>query len=145
LNNELARHLSRRARRNLADLDAVAAAAHLLSERPIDLLIATLGAEVVQAHLNRLTGFAMLVTDPALTAGEDRIKIDAETLLGGYLREMPPDKTAKLKRGPVVPKGNHGKSLSDLGLTKKESSEAQLLSKLKEEDPEKHEAVRWRQ
>jgi hypothetical protein len=41
-----------------------------------------------------------------------------------------------LKRGPVVPTGNHGgkpPTLSDLGITKKESSRAQKLAALPDE------------
>jgi len=64
------------------------------------------------------------------------IKIDAETMLGGYLKEGPKATGVRTLGGgtgaggtmqepPAIP------TLGDLGLTKKLSSEAQMLAELK--------------
>ncbi len=74
------------------------------------------------------------------------IKTDAEALLGEFLSAA--DDT---RGGDHTSKDWQSKSsreeplLADLGLSKKESSEAQLLARLKASDPEKFEAVRTRQ
>ncbi len=76
------------------------------------------------------------------------IKVDAETLLGEFLAKAE-------KAGPAHSKGGGSKgskrepllgappTLSVLGLSKKESSEAQLLAKLKADAPEQHAAVHY--
>ena len=66
------------------------------------------------------------------------IKIEALRLLGGMLQATERAKGA-LKQGPVVPQENHGDvpTLSDLHLSKKESSVAQRIASLPEEEFEK--------
>lgn len=72
-----------------------------------------------------------------------RVKVDAMTMLGDYLR-VNTKNHGRLKQGPVVPKRNCGEppKLADVGISKKESSLAQKLSVMAERDPEKHAEVR---
>ncbi len=72
------------------------------------------------------------------------IKTDAEALLGEFLAGA--DKAKGGNPNLPTPTEREGvATLESLGLTYKESSEAQLLAKLKASDPEKFEAVRTRQ
>jgi hypothetical protein len=72
------------------------------------------------------------------------VKIDAMTLMGEML------KAAEKNQGAVPGKtGSKGKpvldttpTLADLGIGKKESSDAQALADMKQSDPETHEEVR---
>ncbi len=73
------------------------------------------------------------------------IKTDAETLLGGFLakaeKAKPPSGKGQRKTDRRSPNRTDGApTLAELGLSKKESSEAQLLARLKTEAPEQYEA-----
>jgi len=72
------------------------------------------------------------------------IKVDATTMLGEFLKEAPKATGAK-GVGPIaVPDEyrNGAPTLADIGISKKESANAQTLADIKEEDPELHEKVR---
>jgi len=74
------------------------------------------------------------------------IKIDAEVLLGGFLKETEKNTGAK-GVGPIaVPDGyrNETPTLEELGVTKKLSAEAQALHTIAEEQPEQVEAIKER-
>jgi predicted phage tail protein len=77
-----------------------------------------------------------------------RIKVDALTLMGEFLREAPKNRGTAGKGRPVLgaPKIGAPKdptpTLAALGVTFQESSEAQALAVLKDEDPDLHEKVR---
>jgi len=75
------------------------------------------------------------------------IKVDAETLLGEFLETSDKNSGAKgsiVSGNKRVPLKDSAPTLADLGLTKKESSEAQMLARVKREAPEQHAAVRSR-
>ena len=64
-------------------------------------------------------------------------------LLGGYLEKAEKHPPGPDKEEDPCPAGRDlPPTIADLGLTYKESSEAQLLARLKAEAPEQHEAVR---
>lgn len=73
------------------------------------------------------------------------VVVDATALLGDFLREMEKNKGAKgskvtgARREPVK---DTTPTLESAGITKKESSVAQRLSRLKEEEPKRFEKVR---
>lgn len=73
------------------------------------------------------------------------IKIDAEVLLGGFLKATEKNTGAK-GVGPIaVPDGYHNApTLEELGVTKKLSAEAQALHTIAEEQPEQVEAIKTR-
>jgi hypothetical protein len=82
------------------------------------------------------------------------IKIDARTLMGEFLQAAPKNKgTAGQLKGAGPGRGKTGSTkkvppvsgpptLADLGIDRKDSSEAQALATLKKEAPELHEEVR---
>lgn len=74
------------------------------------------------------------------------VKIDAMTLMGEMLKatpKAPAGRPAKEKIGsPAEPISMAPPTLADLGISKKESSAAQALAKIKEAAPEVHEQVR---
>jgi len=54
--------------------------------------------------------------------------------MGEFLKAMPKNEGA-LKRGPVVPDGNHGEpTLASIGITKKQSHVAQKLAEIPEDE-----------
>lgn len=79
-------------------------------------------------------------------AHADSIRLQAETMLGEYIRDAP-------KRGPEHSTGGGSKgsrrkplpdappTLADAGLTKRQSSEAQFLADLAKEKPEEHQKI----
>jgi site-specific DNA-methyltransferase (adenine-specific) len=74
------------------------------------------------------------------------VKVDATTLMGEYLKAGPKNE-GHLKRGPVVPNRNHGElvpppTLAELGISKKQSAQAQALATVKEKAPELHARIR---
>ena len=76
-----------------------------------------------------------------------KIVVDAETLLGEFLEKAPKNiGTAGLGRptlgGTKKEPPKDVPTLAEVGLTKKESAEAQLLSKVAKERPKDHEAIR---
>jgi hypothetical protein len=70
------------------------------------------------------------------------VKIDAQTLLGEFLKTAPknkggqPSKRTGARKTPVPP------TYTDVGIGKSEAKDARLLADLKQEDPDLHEAVR---
>jgi N6-adenosine-specific RNA methylase IME4 len=71
------------------------------------------------------------------------IRIDAMRLLGEFMKENPKNTGARGIGTSAVPSGNHTPpTLADLGLTKKESSQSQLLSKLANDAPKQFQAIR---
>lgn len=63
------------------------------------------------------------------------VRLLAQRQMGEFLAETPKN-TGQLKRGPVVPQGDHGDrpTLSSMGITKKESATAQRLAVMPEEE-----------
>ena len=70
-------------------------------------------------------------------------KIDAEVLLGKFLKETEKNQGAKGIGKSAVPDGNRTlpPTLEELGVTKKLSAEAQALHTIAEEQPEQVEAI----
>lgn len=69
------------------------------------------------------------------------IKVDAERLLGGFLKETP-KASGSLRRGTHKEPRADTPTLADLGLTKKQSAASQLLHTIAEEAPEEFAAIR---
>jgi ParB family chromosome partitioning protein len=78
------------------------------------------------------------------------VKIDAQTMLGEFLARQPknkgasgskpaPGKLTGTKREPVM---DATPTLASVGISKKESAEAQKLARIKVENPERHAAMR---
>lgn len=70
------------------------------------------------------------------------IKIDAMTLMGEFLKAAEKNTGAKGIGTSAVPEENRTPTLADVGITKKESSNAQALAAIKEKAPEVHEQIR---
>jgi site-specific DNA-methyltransferase (adenine-specific) len=76
------------------------------------------------------------------------VVIDAQTMMGELLKAGPKNTGAKGRRGGGTrgskkePRVDAPSTLSELGIGKKESSDAQALARLKEEAPEAYEEVR---
>lgn len=88
------------------------------------------------AHAAEIYAKRQKMSDEAIGHAHS-IKIEATRLLGDFLRTQPKN-GGLLKRGSVVPNRNHGgiATLADVGITKKESSNAQLVSKVAERCPD---------
>jgi len=71
------------------------------------------------------------------------IKIDAQVMLGGFLKAAPKNE-GTLKCGPVVVRDNHGEipTLADIGISKELSVQSQALHTIAETAPEKFEAIK---
>ncbi len=59
--------------------DQLRKSAELLTYRPVDLLLESVGAETVQMHLNRITAAVLVITAPEL--GEHAKEVEAEVAL----------------------------------------------------------------
>src|SRR5262245_27647065 len=68
------------------------------------------------------------------------IQVDACAMLGEFLRKEPPQAGARGYGKSEIPKGNF--TLKEINVTPKESSAAQLLATVKDEQPEVFEKIR---
>lgn len=70
------------------------------------------------------------------------VKIDAMTLMGEFLREAPKNEGGRPAKTSSQKEPVYTATLADIGISKKESSDAQALADMKEAEPELHEQVR---
>lgn len=97
-------------------------------------------AEMARVYLER----TQASTDAVNRATE--VRILAERQMGEFLAAMPKATGARMAGGtaggtPVVTDGNRRETLADLGITKKQSAQAQSLAKLPKEELEERLAV----